>query len=315
MSIDSHSWVRARLGAWRSGLLTDAEEERMAEHLGACSECAALVEVFEGSAAETGEHLPPSLIARWSEARYSLRGLERRLIRRHLAHCADCRQDLELLGHAPHLELLPESEGALPPSTGDLAAARAPAGAPPAVRVIMTRRFRERALFGWAAATTAIAAVAIVLLVSRPVIEGAPATFWATLPPPVPAPFDQGLSVHLAPRPRSLKGPSRRPQGGGVTVIPVMGPVGSLALSVRPLDVPDTSMVLVSLLGAEGDTLFAVRHRQWQFFPRQVLVIDGGRAPLTPGAYVLELASVIASEQGAVPQRYRYPFELRPRTH
>jgi hypothetical protein len=196
-----------------------------------------------------------------------------------------------------------------------LASTPAPWPAPPVVRVVTggARRRRERALLAWASIATAAAAVAIVMHVRRPVVEGIPATVWAALPPPVSARLDEGLSVRLAPRPRSLRGPTRRSQGGRVTVIPVIGPVGSLALSVRPLDVPDTSMVLVSLLGAEGDTLFAVRHRQWQFFPKQVLVIDGGRAPLSPGPYVLELASVISGDEGAVRQRYRYPFELRPR--
>jgi len=323
-----HAWVRARLVAWRSGLLTDAESQRVAEHVERCSECAALVEAFAAPDADS-THIPPSLMAHWADARRSLRGLERRLIRHHLATCEDCRQDLVLLGHAPTLEVVPELEKGAPavadvgkraPEPIDAAIGRWQRDAPIApgttratIRVIMSPRRRDRALLAWATIATAAAVVAIVLHVRRPVVEGLPATLWAALPPPVSAPADEGLTVRLAPRPRSLKGPSRRPQGGRVTVIPVVGPVGSLALSVRPLDVPDTSMVLISLLGAKGDTLFSVRHRQWQFFPRQVLVIDGGRSPLSPGAYELELASVIASNRGAVSQRYRYPFELRPR--
>jgi hypothetical protein len=100
--------------------------------------------------------------------------------------------------------------------------------------------------------------------------------------------------------------------GGKITVIPVMGLVPSLALAVRPLHVPDTSWVQVSLVRGERDTLFTVLHRQWEFFPRRMLVIDGGDAPLEPGRYALVLAGLVPTETRAKAES-RYLFELRPR--
>jgi hypothetical protein len=326
--VDRHRWVRARLAARSAGLLTEDETRQIDEHLAGCPECRQQAESFEGTPAESGAvHVAAPLMARWPEARQRLSGLERAMVRRHLERCAECRQDLELLGHAPRLEYIPELEiegGSIPSAAGATAAA-APAPtsrATPAATVIrvvaagVRRRWRERALLAWATLATATAVVTIVIHSARPVVEGVPAALWATLPPPVVAPSlrgREGPTVRLAPRPRSLSGPARGTRGGKVTVIPVVGPVGSLALSVRPLDVPDTAMVMVVLLAANGDTLFKVRHRQWEFFPKQVLVIDGGRSPLPPGPYVLELASLIAQPQGPVRQLYRYPFELRPR--
>ena len=333
--VDRHRWVRVRLAARAAGLLTEDERRQVEDHLASCAECRAHGATFETSPGEgdASSHVPPPLFARWPETRHTLRGLERTMVRRHLERCAECRQDLELLGHAPRLEYVPELEieGASIPhpagataTAGVAVTAPAPGGRamPPAtiIRVVpagIRRRWRERALMAWGALATATAVVAIVVHTRRPVVEGVPAALWATLPPPVVAPASprgrEGLTVRLSPRPRSLSGPARGSRGGKVTVIPVVGPVGSLALSVRPLDVPDTAMVMVVLLAADGDTLFKVRHRQWEFFPKQVLVIDGGRSPLPPGPYVLELASLIAQPEGPVRQLYRYPFELRPR--
>ena len=335
-SVDRHRWVRARLTARGAGLLTEDEARQVEEHLANCAECRMHGRAFE-AALDPGDvtHVPPTLIARWPDVRGALRGLERAMVRRHLERCAECRQDLELLGHSPRLEYVPELEiegtasrdparGTAAPEPVSTTASPAPGPrATPAATIIrvvpagIRRRWRERALLAWASLATATAAVAIVVLSRRPVIEGVPEALWATLPPPVVAPAPprgrEGLTVRLAPRPRSLKGPARGSRGGKVTVIPVVGPVGSLALSVRPLDVPDTAMVMVVLLAADGDTLFKVRHRQWEFFPKQVLVIDGGRSPLPPGPYVLELASLVSQPDGPVRQMYRYPFELRPR--
>ena len=333
-AVDRHRWVRVRLAARSAGLLTEDETRQIDEHLTGCPECRRRAETFEGVPAEgDASHVPAPVMARWPEARQRLRGLERAMVRRHLERCAECRQDLELLGHAPRLEYIPELEiegASIPSAAGATAADPAPAmatalgsratSAATIIRVVsagVRRRWRERALLAWATLATATAVVAIVVHSRRPVVEGVPAALWATLPPPVVAPYSprgrEGPTVRLAPRPRSLSGPARGTRGGKVTVIPVVGPVGSLALSVRPLDVPDTAMVMVVLLAANGDTLFKVRHRQWEFFPKQVLVIDGGRSPLPPGPYVLELASLIAQPEGTVRQLYRYPFELRPR--
>ena len=39
----------------------------------------------------------------------------------------------------------------------------------------------------------------------------------------------------------------------------------------------------VTLVGASGDTLLSGRHRQWEFFPKRVLMIESGRTALEPG--------------------------------
>jgi hypothetical protein len=96
-------------------------------------------------------------------------------------------------------------------------------------------------------------------------------------------------------------------------VIPVIGPVTSLALTVHPLDVPDTSWVSISLVAGDRDTLFTVRHRQWEFFPKRVLVIDGERSPLMPGRYALVLESWMGGQKAPAWPMARYLFELRPR--
>ena len=85
----------------------------------------------------------------------------------------------------------------------------------------------------------------------------------------------------------------------------------ALALAFKPLNVPDTSLVTVSLLDATGDTLYAVSYRQWEFRPKRFLVIDRGDAALTPGQYALVLGSQIAKAGEEIERTSRYRFELR----
>ena len=314
-----HDWARAHLVRWRAGLLSEEDEARLTDHLRACEACAKLEPVERSAASDGGRHLPASVLAQWSQARTTLRGLERALARRHLERCAECRQDLELLGHAPALEVIPDLET----TTLDQAAVSQPA--PPAaprhaIRVVRDdagfrgRRLRDRALVAWASLATAAAAIAIVVLVRRPVIEGMPGPipFSLSAPPAATHHAAGGPSVRLAPRPRSLSGPARGPRGGKVTVIPVMGPVPSLALAVRPLDLPDTSWVQVSLVRGDRDTMLTVLHRQWEFLPKRMLVIEGGDAPLEPGRYALVLTSPKSGAETRSAQTSRYLFELRP---
>jgi hypothetical protein len=268
------------------------------------------MEPASGLEADPGAHLPASVIAQWPRARATLRGLERALVRRHLERCPECRQDLEMLGHAPHLEEIAALE-----SPVALAPAVSPESSAVAVRIVRggRRTWRDRLLVGWASLATTVAAIALVVLVRRPVVEGIPSPILFSLSPPAATgPVSGGPSVRIAPRPRSLAGPVRGSRGGKVTVIPVMGPVPSLALAVRPLHVPDTSWVQVSLVRGESDTVFTVLHRQWEFFPRRMLVIDGGDQPLEPGQYALVLAGLVPAESSTPPVS-RYLFELRPR--
>lgn len=321
-TLDLHMWTRVRLAAWRSGLLADTESARLAAHLGACADCRALADAFRAEpGAAPDAHLPASMLAEWPRARQALRGFERALARRHLERCAECRQDLELLGHAPVLAFVPEWESASAPAAAPAGttardeAAPAERGDRTIVRIVRPRaRWRQRLLVGWAVTATAAALVATMVHVKRPVVEGVPFALLGAAPaPPRMTGGAGGISVRFGPRPRSLSGPARGTKSGKLNVIPVAGPVHSLALNVRPLDVPDTSLVFVSLVTAAGDTLLSVRHRQWEFFPRRVLVIEGTDQPLEPGQYALVLASMITGQSSVIPTISRYRFELRPR--
>lgn len=139
-----HAWVRRHLVASVAGLLTDADEQRLQAHLADCGDCAAAWREQAESLNVDGaqdRHLAPAMIARWPAASASLRGLERDAVRLHLERCADCRADLEAMGHRP-----------------ELAAA-------------MARMSRPRrsfgAGFGWGAGVTALAAALAGLLLMR----------------------------------------------------------------------------------------------------------------------------------------------------
>jgi len=316
---DTHLWVRRRLLAWRAGMLDGAEAGRIEAHLADCAECRATADALApASAGDAGTHLAASLVAAWPRAQQSLRGLERALVRHHLERCAECRQDLESLGYEPRLELVPALEAA-EPVTASAPAPAVAAARPTIVRIESAARraaWRDRAVLAWASLATAAAVLLLVANVrsrwfeagSAPLlVPGAPVWARGALPN---GPFS-GLSLRIAPQPRSLSGPAK---GGGeakLNVIPVVGPLSSLALGFKPLNVPDTSLVTVSLLDAGGDTLYAVSYRQWEFRPKRFLVIDRNEAPLTPGSYALVLASQIAKAGREIEKEARYRFELR----
>jgi len=323
---DLHLWVRHRLAAWRAGVLDDAEAARVDEHLAACADCRALADAYaELPAGEAGTHVPASLIAEWPRAQQALRGLERTLVRRHLERCAECRQDLEALGFEPRLELVREweSDASLSPVEPR---PRVRDTAPPAAggaRVIRIEtlsaraRLRDRALIAWASVASAAAVLLLVANVRGRVTEGGSKPLFV---PGAPVwtrdvlsqgPFS-GLSLRIEPPPRSLSGPAKGGAGEGkLNVIPVVGPLSTLALGFKPLNVPDSSLVTVSLLDAGGDTLYAVSYRQWEFRPKRFLVIDRGETPLTPGQYALVLGSQIAKAGSEIEKTARYRFELR----
>jgi predicted anti-sigma-YlaC factor YlaD len=318
---DTHLWVRHRLPAWRAGVLDDAEAARVDQHLAGCADCRALAEAYATPPAGTaGTHIPASVVAEWPRAQRTLRGLERALVRRHLERCSECQQDLQALGFEPRLEFAAELESDAAPATPRVRDAHAPAGSGGRVIRIETaaRRatMRDRALIAWAS----VASIAAVLLLvanvrgrlfeggSSPLfVPGSPVWTRASLPQ---GPFS-GLSLRIEAPPRSLSGPSRGSGEGKLNVIPVVGPLSSLALGFKPLNVPDTSLVTVSLLDAGGDTLYAVSYRQWEFRPKRCLVIDRAQAPLTPGQYALVLGSQIAKAGEEIERTARYRFELR----
>src|SRR5262245_12985185 len=324
---DLHLWVRQRLAAWRASVLDDAEAARVDAHLAPCAECRALADAFAAPpAGEAGRHVPASLLAEWSRTQQELRGLERMLVRRHLERCAECRQDLEALGFEPRLELVREWESDVSlepaPPGPSVRAAAASALADAGARVVRietasTRaRLRDRALIAWASVARAAAVLLLVVNVRGRVTEGGSKPLFATGAPVwtrdvlAQGPFS-GLSLRIEPPPRSLSGPAKGAGEGKLNVIPVVGPLSTLALGFKPLNVPDTSLVTMSLLDAGGDTLYAVSYRQWEFRPKRFVVIDRGETPLTPGQYALVLGSQIAKAGAEIERTARYRFELR----
>jgi hypothetical protein len=324
MTEDLHQWVRHRLAAWRASVLDDAETARVAEHLAACAECRAAADAYaEPTPGAAGMHVPASLIAAWPRAQQALRGLERTLVRRHLERCAECRQDLQALGFEPRLEFVAawESEASLEPvSAPRLAPASAPA--PGGARIVRIETassrasMRDRALIAWASVASAAAVLLLVANLGGRVTEGGSKPLFVPGAPVwtrdmlAQGPFS-GLSLRIEPPVRSLSGPAKGAGEGKLNVIPVVGPLSSLALGFKPLNVPDTSLVTVSLLDVRGDTLYAVSYRQWEFRPKRFLVIDRAQAPFTPGEYALVLGSQIAKAGAEIEKTARYRFELR----
>lgn len=174
-----HAWFCKRVAAFTAGLLDESEEGRFQEHLSMCERCREALETYSARSASRDPdagHIPASLMARWDEARLTLRGLERLLVREHLEQCADCRQDLQLLGLQPSLDHVPELEPSseireAAGESGEEGAAdriredSASAGARHPITMVQRGEQRARvswprwAFAGWAAVATAAALV------------------------------------------------------------------------------------------------------------------------------------------------------------
>src|SRR5262249_51563110 len=224
-------------------------------------------------AGEAGTHVAASLIARWPRAQQTLRGLERTLVRRHLERCAECRQDLEALGFEPRLPRVPdwESDAELSPVAPGPRVRDSPAPAARGARIVRietaprSTRWRDQAMIAWASGAPAAAVLLFVSNVRGRLFEGGSSPLFV---PGAPVwttsviehgPFS-GMSLRIEPPPRSLSGPARGNGEGKLNVIPVVGPLTTLALGFKPLNVPDTSLVTVSLLDSGGGTAYPVRH-------------------------------------------------------
>lgn len=177
-SQEQHSWFRRQFVAFRAGLLEEAQEERFQTHLSKCDECRKAWDAYlEGEYRDETRvrHIPSAMVARWGIAGATLRGLERAMVRQHLEHCSQCRQDLEVLGFDPVLPYVPELEPQSQmrdavreetPARGEAAITQElepPAG--PVIRIIRQERpgglaaWWSWAFGGWAVAATAAALV------------------------------------------------------------------------------------------------------------------------------------------------------------
>ncbi len=166
-----HDWVRGRLAAYVTGWLDETDRARFERHVSDCPECRDALESLRTPDANLGRHLPDAMIAQWERRRDRLKGLQREIVRRHLAGCDECSDTLRRLGHEPVLERVE----ALEPSAELLAsiAPRSEGATPRPPRVERIESFWRRREFWFGGAFGgAIAAAAAALLVMGPLGRG-----------------------------------------------------------------------------------------------------------------------------------------------
>lgn len=291
----THEWFRARLAPQLLGLLEDDAERRLLAHARECAECAEHMKAFasaERDRLRDGGHIPPRLLARWDRARVRLRGMTRRMVRAHLEGCEACRQELEMLGHVPVLEViagLEADEGEL----SELSARHriAPPGSAHA-RGAASAGSRGRWFVG-GAITGAVAAAAVFLVVfpARGPLPGetagtgrgpAPTSTPASDAAPSPA------SLHVMPPLVRLESPTR--SGGPSPAVVTVG-AGDSRLMIRlpDLHLEPGEAVRVVMTAPHGGALIDTVASAGDLSAPAGLLLDLGPASFEPGRHRLEL--------------------------
>lgn len=329
-----HGWWRARLAARRAGLLTESEEQRFDRHLAECDECRSSWEatIEKDAGAGTGHspgepHIPPAMLARWETARAELRGLERAMVREHLETCAECRQDLEVLGFEATLERVPDWEWAgergLDPAEGskprhDLSHQSNVGADRSRVDIRILRPAPKRdwgrwAFGGWATVATA-AALVLVLNPGAVHLGGRSMTPDSSLSPtPIPEP-PRALGLTVVGPPISLRPGTR----GAAIPSPVALEIDSLTtlvpLVIEPLYLPPAIPVDVTVRNEAGNELVRTTIPNRELRSGRLLLSNGG-APLQPGQYAVHLRGGPAPNAALPePEEADYHFELRLRS-
>jgi len=292
-----HSWLRKRLAAYRSGVLSEQEEARFLRHLESCSECRGALAAFAEEAApiETIEgHLPTGIVARWEEAHQLLRGLERRLVRQHLAECASCRQDLELIGFQPELPFDPklEADEEHMPSLAE----EPPVTPPPrseTVRIATTLRPDPAARrLRWILGSWAVAATAVAVL----------AGLWPSL-------HSAGGRLEVSPAATRVLVTVR---GEGTNVVEVTPRTLVIVLGVPALqEIARGSTATIRVHTDDGAVLLDDLLPVDDFAPRTGLALTNRRGTWEPGKYRLSVSA--PTERSAKPAEWEYTFEVRLR--
>ncbi len=167
---DRHTWCEKNLPALFAGILTPALEKEVRSHADQCATCGALAtalrESIDARVDRVDGHIPAGVLGRWGTFRGELRGLERALVRHHLARCTACRKDLEQLGQAPVLEVIPELELGFDLDLEKVAPKRAPTPAAPA-RSRPARGIPQLSGWEWLSGLDAFIAPALQLHVTR----------------------------------------------------------------------------------------------------------------------------------------------------
>ena len=102
MSNTDLEWFREHVLLHAVGLLSPSDEERFLALAKDDEDCSELADAFANADHDDqsmAHHLPPDIIARWSQAESRLRGLERQMVFQHLSGCLECREDLAFLGY------------------------------------------------------------------------------------------------------------------------------------------------------------------------------------------------------------------------
>lgn len=328
----SHDRYRELIPAFRAGLLEPSGEDLLRRHLAECEDCRVLADdlsLEDDPDGPEAEHIPVEILARWPDAARAVRGLERALVRAHLERCRECREELELLGHAPVLDVDPALEPtgpALPVGTAEAQrgstsaedghpARKKPGTGPtrPVVKIVMGGRYRGRSwspvwtLGGWVTA----AAAAVFAIVVRPALT-------PTVPlgpgPPVPGVVQNGPATRGADgEPSAPSAPSGRPAAAArlmiarVATLPitlrdadaaadtllttVIGPE-TRTLAIVPPDLPDLAAgaeVVVTLLAPSGAALGARQTTAAELRDPGAAIVFVGETTLRPGVYRLSI--------------------------
>lgn len=170
------------LVSYTLGLLDEENVTRLESHLAGCDECRRTLAALNSEASPAPAdsiHLPPSVVANWEESIAQFRGVERAMVREHLAECAECRNVLEVLGLEAALPVIPELEGADPawlearvpgslPVSGVSVGGDSPSSAPIVTRMKLIRLPRSAGAWAFGAGGWAVAAAVIAVTLLRP---------------------------------------------------------------------------------------------------------------------------------------------------
>lgn len=293
MAPEDHGWFQQRLAGYSAGLLDEGEEGAFLEHRAHCEECRQAFDEFmasdEAAPTERGAHIPAAMLARWSRARRSLRGLERAMVREHLRRCPDCRSDLERLGESPEIEFVAALEMRPPPGWRERLFGRPPSSGAARVVEPPPRSRRRQAsgpawvpwvLGGWATAATA---TAVILLTVNP---GSPPSTPVSPDRAIVAEPASPLTLEPVTARARLRSARRGPSGPAPGL--VLGEASRFVeLEVGALDLPEGDSLRAEIV-ADGVVIVE------RALPRpandgvRVIVGEQDRA-LAPGPYLLRL--------------------------
>ncbi len=281
-------WFRARLQAYRYGLLDERAERRFEGLRDKNSLCRGSWEAYleeESGAEPLAEHIPVDLLADWKRAERELRGLERSLLREHLEACEQCRRDLVELGHSGELSEEPAEE----PRAG-----REPGGARVLKFAAEPAGDRQPPPGYWTRLTTAWAGVATVAAVLLFLLRGD--VFEPAGPGLAPVPF------HV-PQTR-LRGPE-----GRIPELHVRGEEGKFHLLLDGVRWTAGDQLRVSIYDAADSLLQQTTVDRGASAGEHVLLSCRNRPPVPEGVYRVELLPLRKGAANELGLEERY-FEL-----